>query len=736
MTISFNNINSSASLRSLFNSTISLNTTMQRLSTGLRINSAADNAANLGLSKKIDSKISGLNVANNNIQTGVSKLQTLDGYMGGIANNLQRIRDLAVQASNGTYSSAERSMINNEAQAILGEVEQASNQANTDIGADRTNVTGLVNDVTQIAETALPGGYTAIKTATQFKAAIQAGMNSNYMLMNDIDMSELGTVNQAVITGDFTGILDGNGYKIKNLTINSTVANSGLFGRTNGATLKNITLENTTINSSNADVGSLIGLSMNTVIDNCASINCNINGANNTGGLVGEAYLGNNTITSSYASGSIKSTASNTGGLLGNVNSSFGSCSIASSYASGSVAGVSNTGGLVGSFYNGNISSSYSTANVLGSNNNTGGFIGYADYSTNLITTSYSTGNVVGANTHTGGFIGFCSSDNVTNCYASGNVSGNGRVGGFAGYADSTTMSSCYATGNVAGTNATTYAGGFIGESDVGTMTSCYATGNISGVQSVGGFFGNGSSGDVTSCYATGSASGTTRVGGFAGVNGANITSSSSSGKVTGTANLGGFVGMGSSANTNFWNKDSSGQATSAGSAIGKTSAEFDAMTPVTSTWNSSDWDLGFENPVLKAIKNGNINMQTGAEATRNSCYALKDMGLNFGGDLAISLDTLSSAQSAISSIDKVMTYLSSKRSDIGVGINALSGRLTTNLTRKENFTSSSGVLKDTDMAVESAKFTKQQILRNMGMSMLQQSKNMQTNSIQQLLGL
>ncbi|MEI8377646.1 MAG: GLUG motif-containing protein, partial [bacterium] len=573
----------------------------------------------------------------------------------------------------------------------------------------------------------------------QFKAAINAGLGGNYMLMNDIDMSELGTVNRAVITGYFTGTLDGNGYKIKNLTITSNADYSGLFSITDGANIKNLILENTNISVAGVTVfaGGLAGFIKNSIINNCSSTNVNIN-ANQTqkvGGFIGGAQT-NNTITNCYSTGTI-SGSDYTGGLIGQ---NFNTSNISLSFSSVSVTGTIFTGGLVGAHYGTcNLYDSYATGSVIASGSSSGGLIG-AMNTNSSVTSSYATGNVSSSAWASGGLIGSSNTNStITSCYATGNVSSTSTsVGGLIGanYTNSTITAS-YSSGNITGTN---YVGGLVGYNSTSVINSSYSSSSVLGLSQVGGLIGFLDMATINSSYALGETRGNDKVGGFVGdCTNSTINSSSSSGKVTATSNFGGFAGTHTGAsidNTNFWNKDSSGQATSAGSAIGKTSAQFDAMTPVTSTWNSTDWDTTFENPVLKAIKNGNINMQTGAEATKNSCYALKDMGLNFGGELAISLDSISSAQSAISSIDKVMTYLSSKRSDIGVGINALSGRLDTNSTRKENFISSSGVLKDTDMAVESAKFTKQQILRNMGMSMLQQSKNMQTNSIQQLLGL
>jgi len=86
----------------------------QRLSTGLRINSAGDDAAGLGLSKKISAQVSSSDMAKNNTQTAINMMQTMDADLSVIQNNLQRMRDLGVQASNGVYSANERDMLQTE----------------------------------------------------------------------------------------------------------------------------------------------------------------------------------------------------------------------------------------------------------------------------------------------------------------------------------------------------------------------------------------------------------------------------------------------------------------------------------------------------------------------------------------------------------------------------------------------------------------------------------------------
>lgn len=120
----------------LESSTQNVSEATERLSTGIRLNSASDGAADLSLSKNLNARSSGLRVANNNIQTGLTKLQTFDGYMGGITENLHRVKDLAVQAANGVYSASERALIDKEVQQLFEELQVAETSSNNEIGSD------------------------------------------------------------------------------------------------------------------------------------------------------------------------------------------------------------------------------------------------------------------------------------------------------------------------------------------------------------------------------------------------------------------------------------------------------------------------------------------------------------------------------------------------------------------------------------------------------------------------
>ena len=118
----YNNVEAMNAHRALMGTQSSMSRSMERLSSGLRINRAADDAAGLAVSEVMRSNIRGQQVATRNAQDGVSLVQVADGALGNLGDMLQRIRDLAVQASNGTLTDAQRSNLDAEVQQVLTEV--------------------------------------------------------------------------------------------------------------------------------------------------------------------------------------------------------------------------------------------------------------------------------------------------------------------------------------------------------------------------------------------------------------------------------------------------------------------------------------------------------------------------------------------------------------------------------------------------------------------------------------
>ncbi|MES2624426.1 MAG: flagellin, partial [Pseudomonadota bacterium] len=124
------NIASLNAQRNLNKSQGALNTSLQRLSSGMRINSAKDDAAGLAISERFTAQIRGLNQAVRNANDGISLAQTAEGALGEVTNNLQRVRELAVQSANATNSNSDRAAMQQEVSQLISEIDRVAGQTN------------------------------------------------------------------------------------------------------------------------------------------------------------------------------------------------------------------------------------------------------------------------------------------------------------------------------------------------------------------------------------------------------------------------------------------------------------------------------------------------------------------------------------------------------------------------------------------------------------------------------
>jgi flagellin len=190
------NMSSMTAQRALGSTQSSLSTSMQRLSTGLRINSAKDDSAGLAIAERMTSQVRGMAVASRNANDAISMAQTAEGALGKIGESLQRMRELSVQSSNSTNSSSDRANLDEEYQALSKEVSRViegtkfnGNQLlNTgtamsfQVGADNNTTTDTIDvNLTDISTGAgmakvLAGGITSASQAlarmTNLDAAI------------------------------------------------------------------------------------------------------------------------------------------------------------------------------------------------------------------------------------------------------------------------------------------------------------------------------------------------------------------------------------------------------------------------------------------------------------------------------------------------------------------------------------------------------------------------------------
>jgi flagellin len=199
------NIASVIAQRSLANTSVQMSTALQRLSTGLRINSAKDDAAGLAISERLTAQVRGYNQAIRNAGDGISLAQTAEGGMDGITNSLQRMRELAVQAANYSNTTADRTAINAEFSQLKTEVDRVSQQTkfNTkslldgsftaaafQVGAN-SGETISVDSITNLGATAL-GITAAIDVTTAASATTAIGAIDSALVTVTTARSNLG----------------------------------------------------------------------------------------------------------------------------------------------------------------------------------------------------------------------------------------------------------------------------------------------------------------------------------------------------------------------------------------------------------------------------------------------------------------------------------------------------------------------------------------------------------------
>ena len=210
MTVINSNIKSLVAQQALSANNKALTKAMEQLSTGKRINSAADDAAGIAIASKMTAQIKGLNVAVRNVNDAISLAQTLEGALDEVTNMVQRIRELGLQAANGTYSTSDRAALNAEYDALTSEISRV---------ADKTTWNGT---------NFLGAGATSV--------AFQIGPDANTtatLTFSDIDTSMAGVSNLVLAANGVSSVAEASaaiGYADDALSqINTLRSNIGAF---------------------------------------------------------------------------------------------------------------------------------------------------------------------------------------------------------------------------------------------------------------------------------------------------------------------------------------------------------------------------------------------------------------------------------------------------------------------------------------------------------------------------
>ena len=259
------NVSSINAQRKLTNATNSLNVSYQRLASGLRINSAKDDAAGLQISDRLTSQINGLNQGNRNTNDGIALAQTIEGALDETTNMLQRIRTLAVQAANGTNTQEDRNALQQEVTSLSHEITRIAKQT-TFAGATVLNgKQDLASQNAKNSKSMIPSGGKLI-----FQVGANAG--DTLALLWDKPFTMTGIANQAGVKSHAGN--DKTGFFVTNAANKSLARWSVSSADTATNTLANIDKFIQLVDSKRSELGAIQNR-MESTIRNQANISEN-----------------------------------------------------------------------------------------------------------------------------------------------------------------------------------------------------------------------------------------------------------------------------------------------------------------------------------------------------------------------------------------------------------------------------------------------------------------------------
>lgn len=273
------NVASLNAQRNLNTSQSSLNTSLTRLSSGLRINSAKDDAAGLAISERMTSQIKGLNQAVRNANDGISLSQTAEGALGEIGNNLQRIRELSIQSANATNSASDRASLQAEVAQLASEVTRVASQTQFNglnlldgsflsqsfqVGAN-ANQTIDIKSISDARATALGSNILNTTGTAMNTATAAAGANTVNGVAAETDLK---LANNKGITGAISYAAGADAKTIaaaintagSSIGITATATNSATLGNLSGTGNTTLTVNGQTVSANITDKSDLTGL--------------------------------------------------------------------------------------------------------------------------------------------------------------------------------------------------------------------------------------------------------------------------------------------------------------------------------------------------------------------------------------------------------------------------------------------------------------------------------------------
>lgn len=611
-----------------------------------------------------------------------------------------------------------------------------------DATTENTKFTITVDKISEAD--AISQGYTIIKSAYDLNN-IRNNLSGKYILMSDIDLASIDNW-QAI--GDsnskFSGVFNGNGYVIKNLTIdNSANSGNGLFGYTNNAEIKNVGLENVNIkgNSSN---GAVAADADATKIENIY-VTGTINGTSVLNGAICGTMDSGSSITNSYASADVIG-GTNTGGLTGRNDGTIS----ASSFTGNITANGSYIGGIAGSNY-GTISNAYVSGTITnisnGSATYTGGIAG-SNYNSCVIQNSYMDAEISAL--YFGGVVGYSSKGTVSNV-----VWNTTKSKTSVQYTGNSTNTNCNGVMDSEIKNAQNYDGWDtnIWEIQDGTMPSLKDS-NLQSIAYDGLYSGTSTvtdelktfhtlTGSIDTSLFTGEAFYGQKTGTMTFSDGSSISVSASDSlnQILNKLNIAGLVAQLTDDNkikiltldsaALSVTSDDSGFADFYGLTLsGKTYTG--SITNTTETIDSDEDAPPFNEASLITTGVSNLRIQVSA---CSADYAAVFIDTTFLFDrFSLDLSDADSAAQCADQIDILSKAATKKISEIGIYLTRLNSIAENNIIKAENLSSAYSAVTDADIAQETQKYVKNQIISQTAAALLAQIEATRSQNIIQMI--
>ena len=700
------NVASLNAQRNLTRSQDTLATSLKRLSSGLRINSARDDAAGLAISQRFTSQIRGLNQAVRNANDGISLSQVAEGALGESGNLLQRIRELAIQSANSTNSSSDRQALNSESSQLLAELGRISNSTQFNgqnildgsFSAAQFQVGANANQTISIsvgnASTDALGSFQGIGAT----AVTSASLASGDLLINGVDV----------------GATTSGSAEAKAGAINKAASQTGVSATASTS----LTSANTLLANQSLQSGDLV-----------------INGVN-VGGVAGSLDVA---AQGSNLAAAINAVSNQTGGVTAVADSNTGQLTLSST--TGADIAITGSNGDAGANRLENASGLEVRDATATASTNT---VTFANGGAGVTTVTIADDDIANGDTFT--------LNNVTfefNADAGGGLTGSGNValgvaavGANSGAANASALQTALAANSAVTANAT------IGTTGAGvvTVTSKFVTATTTNTDVTSAVAGGLTSAITNSVGAAGAAVGDTLA-----VGGVTYEFVFAGGTPLGSGNV--AVALGTSdpdAGTQFANAVTAQH--SAG-ATNITAAGTNVVTLTSDLLGSGTTNLAVTEP----ISTGTANAVVGASATAGTdgvTAALTGRGTislnsseifsittnNVGGlaksGLAsatptltaintIDLSSVAGANAAIALADGALAQVSTIRANLGAVQNRLGSTIANLSATSENLSAARSRVQDADFAAETANLTRNQVLQQAGVAILSQANQL-----------